>query len=148
MFLQGVPQDIRLLDWQRIQYLSPATDILYNLFTSTDGSLRNKEFDNLIEIYYNSLSKTVRSVGSNADKLFTIHDLKDELKKCGNYALILSPIFAGVSQVDSKLIKKMAGIENLNLIPLLSDEGRMEYGRRLNEVFDDIVDLGYYHKIN
>lgn len=155
MSLKGVAEDVRVVDWQIIRYVSPATDVVYNLFTSTEKPLRDKEYNNLIKVYYESLSKMVRSLGSDPDKLFTFENLKDELKKCGNYALIMAPMLAGVSQADSSDVSNMEEMlngaeekETLDLITGLSDEGQLEYERRLAEVFNDILRLGYYHKIN
>lgn len=129
--------------------------MLYNLFTSTEKPLRDKEYDNLLDIYHKSLSKMVRSLGSDPDKLFTLENLKDELKKCGNYALIMAPMLVGVSQADSSDISNMEeilddadGKDTLDLITGLSDKGQLEYERRLAEVFDDIIRLGYYRKVN
>lgn len=135
--------------------MSPATDILHNLFTSTEKSLRDEEYDNLIALYYESLSKTVKLLGSNPDELFSFNNLTDELKKCGNYALIIAPGVIGVSQADPSIfsmdnIDEKSWDEN-NKIELyfgLGEKGKMEYIRRVNEVFEDIIKLGYYYKIS
>lgn len=135
-----------------IHYGSPAIDILYNLFSSTDKELRSKEYDSLIQLYYSSLSKTVKLLGSNPDELFTFADLMDELKHYGVYALLMVPMLLQVSQAHSneisnmdEMFDKVADGENkINLITGLSSEGQSEYERRINEVFEDIIEMGYY----
>lgn len=150
-------EDVRFLDWQITRYLSPATDLVYNIFTSTDKALRDIEYENMIKLYYESLSKMVKLLGSKPDELFTVKNLKDELKKCGNFALIMAPMVVEVSQADSSEITKLDavldemnegnGMGSINLITGLSEKGQLEYERRLGDVFTDIVRLGYYHKI-
>ncbi|XP_055321909.1 uncharacterized protein LOC129577979 [Sitodiplosis mosellana] len=151
----GAAEDIRLLDWQVIRFGSPAIDLLYNLFTSTDKALRDKEYDNLLQFYHKSLSRTVQLLGSNPDELFTFDDLQSELKRCGNYALMLAPMLIQISQANSsevtnldEMCDKMAEGENANqgLVTGLTEHGQAEYERRLNDVVEDVVRLGYYHK--
>lgn len=153
--MQGAADDIRFLDWQITRYVSPATDILYNLFTSTDKPLRDREYENLIRLYYASFSKTIRLLGSDPEELFTFDDLKKELKKCGNFALLMGPIVLHTIQADSSQIadlderaEKSAKGETIELITGLSERGQLEYERRLNELFVDIVRLDYYHKLD
>lgn len=155
ILLQGIAEDIRILDWQVLRYLSPAIDLLYNIFTSTDKTLRDSEYDNLLKLYHDSLSKTVRLLGSAPEKLFTLDDLKDEMKRCGNYALLLAPMLIQVSQADSSEISNLdemsdkiaEGETRQELITGLSEHAQQEYDRRLNGVIGDLIRLGYYHKL-
>lgn len=148
---KGIAEDIRILDWQVVRYSSPATDLIYNIFTSTDKAFRDKEFNNLIDLYYKSLSETVKLLGSNPEKLFTLDNLKDELKRCGNFALIIAPTVLHVSQGDpNDVANKNEMIESddgFQLVTGLSDERQKEFGRRVNEMMEDIVQLGFYHKV-
>lgn len=106
-------------------------------------------------MYYDSLSRTVKLLGSDPAELFTFVDLTNELTRYGNYALLLGPLSIQTSQADpnqiadlSKMAEKSAKGEAIELITGLSDKGQLEYERRLNELFDDIVQRGYYHKLN
>lgn len=95
-------------------------------------------------------------LGSNPNELFTFENLNNEMKRCGNYALMLAPLIILVSQADSSEIsnldemfdKAAEGEGTVDLITSLSGKGQQEYARRLNEVFEDIVNLGYYRKIS
>lgn len=148
-------EDVRFLDWQVIRYISPAIDLLYNIFTSTSKELRAKEYDNLIQLYHESLSKMVKSLGSDPDELFTLDNLKDELKRCGNYAFLLAPMLISVSLADSSEISNLDemcdkiadGERRHELITGLSDKAQLEYEQRLNDTVEDLVKLGYYQKI-
>lgn len=150
--MKGAADDIRFLDFQIIFYGSPAIDILYNIFSSTDKALRDKEYTNLIKLYHESLSKTVKLLGSDPDELFTLENLLSELKRFGVYALLMSPMLLQVSLAHSNEISNMdemfdkvaEGESKINLVTELSSEGQSEYHRRLNEVFEDVIQLGYY----
>lgn len=150
--MQGVAEEIRFLDWQILHYGSPAIDLLYNIFTSTDRALREKEYTNLIRLYYESLSKTVKLLGSDPDKLFTYDDLLAELKRCGVYALLMAPLLLQILQANSNEISNMDevfdkvanGESKIELVTTLSSKGQSEYDRRLNEVFEDVIAMGYY----
>lgn len=141
-YLKGVAEDVRFLDFQIIFFGSPAIDIFYNIFSSTDKNLRNKEYNNLIELYYESLSKTVKLLGSDPDELFTFENLLSELKRFGVYALLMAPMLLQVSLAHSNEISNMdemfdkvaEGESTIDLVTSLSNERQSEYDRRLNEV--------------
>lgn len=148
-------EDIRFLDWQLIRYVSPAIDLAGFLFTSIDKPIRDKEYENLLRIYYESLSKTVTLLGSGP--IFTFDDLQDELKKYAVFVLILAPMVFQTTQATSsesltldEIGNRMAEGENRQeLITGLSEDAQKVYERRLNEVFEEIIDkLGYYHILN
>lgn len=112
----------------------------------------------MLRLYHKSLSNTVKLLGSDPDKLFTFDDLQDELKSYGTLALLLAPIViqtaladsSDVSNLDDMLKKKSDGEENrLELTKGLNEKAKLEYARRLNEIFEDVIDkLGYYRKLN
>lgn len=148
--LKGFATDIRFLDWQLICYASPSMDLAFYLFSNTDQSLRNAEYDNLLAFYHESLAKMVKLLGSDPDKLFTFNDLKSELKKCGEYALLMAPVGLLLTQADSNNpIELNSEFENISegggvqFVSGLSADSQREYNRRLNELYEDIVKYGY-----
>lgn len=155
MISQEIAEDVKILDWQVIRYISPAIDLLYNIFTSTDKALREKEYENLLEIYHSSLSRIVKQLGSNPDELFTLANLKEELQICGIYGFLLAPMLISVSLADSTEISNLdemcdkiaEGERRHELITGLNDKAQHEYEERLNDVVDDLITLGYYRKI-
>lgn len=155
MISQEIAEDVKILDWQVIRYISPAIDLLYNIFTSTDKALREKEYENLLEIYHSSLSRIVKQLGSNPDELFTLANLKEELQICGIYGFLLAPMLISVSLADSTEISNLdemcdkiaEGERRHELITGLNDKAQHEYEERLNDVVDDLIALGYYRKI-
>ncbi|XP_031621427.1 uncharacterized protein LOC116339595 [Contarinia nasturtii] len=151
----GAAEDIRFLDWPVIRYGSPAIDLLFYLFTSTDKTLRDKEYDNLLQLYYESLSKTVKLLGSSPE-LFTYENLQSELKRCGSFALLLAPLSIQVQQADTnevanlnEMCDKMANGNNSDgLVNDLNEEAQLIYEQRLNDVFEDVIRLGYINNAN
>lgn len=144
---QGAVEDIRFLDWQLARYASPATDLIHNLFTSTDKQLRDNEFDNLLKLYYDTLSKTVRLLGSVPEELFTFESLQDELKKCGNLALILAPLVIQYSQIDPSEITNVHEACGQTSITDLNKATRENYERRVNDLLEEMFKKEYYRAI-
>lgn len=128
---------MRFVDWQVIRYVSPAIDLCNNIFTSTDKALRDKEYLNLLKHYHDSLSRTIRLLGSDPEELFTFDNLLDEMKKCGTYALLVVPMHIQIAAADKG--QKENENDSAN-----ADE---EYARKVNEIIGDIVDLGYFNEI-
>lgn len=108
-----------------------------------------------MKLYYDTLAKTIRSLGSDPDKLFTFANLKDELKRFGNYLLVMSPLWISTTQAEPSDLIDMddmfdqtgEGENKPDLISGFSKEGQEEFARRINGLLEDIVELGYYRKI-
>lgn len=128
------------MDWQQARYGSLALDLLYNIFSSADRALRDKEYENLLTVYYESLTKTVTLLGTNPEHLFTFEDLKDEMKRCGNFVLTVMPILIYGSSAH-----QMNGPDSTTV---LNVEAQSEYERRMNEVVEDVLSQGFYRNIN
>lgn len=71
---------------------SLAIDLIYNVISSTDKTLRDKEYDNLINLYHKSLCDTVKLLKRNPKKTFSLDDLSNDLKRCRNFSLITTPM--------------------------------------------------------
>lgn len=97
----------------------------------------------------------VELLGSNSHELFTFEDLKGEMKRCGNFALLMSPMLIQISQAelsgapdfDDMFDKMTKGETNQEFITGLSTKGQLQYDQRMNEVLEQIIELGYYRKI-
>lgn len=116
---------------------------------------RDKEYENVLKLYYDTLAKTVRLLGSDPDKLFTYANLKDELKRYGNYLLVMSPLWISTTQADASGTTGMdemfdgsgEGENKPDLVSGFSKKGQDEFSRRINGLLEDIVEMGYYRKI-
>lgn len=128
-------------------------DLLNCIFSSTNKALRDSEYTNLLKLYYESLSKTIRMLGSNPDNLFTFENLQDEMKGCGNSALFFAPAVIAVS-IDGILnfkesFDKITNRESeQNSVCDTKTESQLQYSERLEGLLDDIVNFGYYRKFS
>lgn len=145
-----VPQAICLIDWQLVQFCSPAMDISYFIFSSTDSTLRVEHYDDLINVYYENLAETLQRLGSDPEKLFKFSDLQDQLKKYARYGLIMAPMLIQV------VTAKASDIPDLNeLAQKMGDDNNTEdfesfvkgtdplYHRRMSGVIRFFFSKGY-----
>lgn len=129
------------MDWQLGRYSSPALDLTYFIFSSTDRKLREYHYDKLIKIYYNALSTAIVKLGSNPEKLFTFDDLLNELKVYGRFGLIYAPVLLQIVTAksdglpDSDELAELAGGVNLT---------ENEYGQRVRDAIKDGMLLSYF----
>lgn len=56
----GNPIEISLFDWQISRYSSPIIDIVYFIFCSTTKELRDKHYDDFLNVYHTTLSTHIR----------------------------------------------------------------------------------------
>lgn len=145
-------RDICFLDFQVARYASPALDILYHIFSSTRKPLRDKHYDELLNVYYTSLSEMVSRLGSDPEKLFRFSDLQTELKAYGKFAMltgILLQPFVHLQQDDVIDMEEYAELvlkgEAANLFRKDSDKRNVEYSKAVNEILIDIISYGYDH---
>lgn len=143
---------ICIVDWQISRYCSPSLDLLYFLFAATDKQTRDKEYDNLLHLYYSSLADMVTKLGSDPEKLFTFDDLKNQLKKCGKFAFLMAPILVQVMMADAKDVPDLDDLSenvarndgNLSLVKGYDSDTQAIYNKRIRDVVGDMVDSGIY----
>lgn len=135
-----------MLDWQISRLGSPALDLTYFFFTSTDKALRDKHLNEFLQIYYTNLADTLRACGSDPDKLFTFDNLKAELKQFGIYGVIMAPMLLQILVNDPKNIKQMDEFvteEAKQDIATFDEESAARYVERLSDVLNDAKSFGW-----
>lgn len=83
---------VAFIDWQTCQFCSPATDVAYYLYSSTEQQLRDDHFDDLLYVYYVSLAETIERLGSNATHLITFEQFMEQFHKFAIYGLLMAPL--------------------------------------------------------
>lgn len=152
MYALLVCQKICLLDWQVCRYASPALDIVYFLFSSTDRSLRH-QFDSLLRIYHENLANVVRACGSDADKLMPFAELENQLRKFGRFGVALAPMMLQVIVSDGSHVVDMDEVAQ-EMAKSDADRKQIEWGKfdpetlakyreRLGDVIDDAKRFGW-----
>lgn len=141
-----------MVDWQISRFGSPALDLHYNLFSSTDKKLRDKEYQNLIKYYHQSLSDIVRKLGSDPNKVFPFDELQKSLKKAGKFAFVFSPILTQIMLADSKDIPDLdemsaaMSTEDVEFVRGFDEKTQLYYNERMNDLMSDLIEYGYYWK--
>lgn len=140
------------MDWQLAHYCSPALDVLYNIFTSTDKKFREQHYDTLLDTYYKSLCGMMRKLGSDPNRLYTFQDFQLQLAKFGEFALLYAPIILSIRMAKEKDIANLdeyaEHLENgkdVDLLYQFDDETQKIYSRLINDVVTDLVNYGYIH---
>lgn len=138
------------MDWQISHFCSPAVDVLYNIFTSTDKEFRDQHYDTLLKTYYTSLSEMIRKLGSDPRKLYTYENLQSQLRKFGEYALLMAPMIISIrvaKETDVSNLDEFAQLvekgEDVDLIRKFDGETQKEYSRLVNGLVTDLVNYGY-----
>ncbi|XP_071450129.1 uncharacterized protein [Hetaerina americana] len=149
VLFRGTPaREIMLLDYQLIQYHSPAIDVLYVLYSSLKKSIRDEIYEDLLMEYHKALSSTLRELGVR-DDILSMETLKDHFKKYAGYGLglclFLIPIFYGevteeivnVGHGDS--VSKMACNHS---VYMKSEEIQL----MIADLVDEFVQRGYFEE--
>lgn len=143
------PTGIRFIDWQITQYCSPAMDLVYFLFSSTEHALRRQHYDQLLDEYYASCSTTIQRLGSDANRLFRFEDLCAQMKRFARYGFIMALIvipFIVVKATDipdlSEFIETAVN-EDASEIKGFVQNDDQAYRQRTADVIRDFFDRNY-----
>lgn len=131
-------------------YCSPAVDVLYNIFTSTDKQFRDQHYAKLLDTYYSSLCEMIRKLGSDPQKLYSFSDFQQQLAKLGEYALLYAPIIFSIRLAQAKDVENLdvyaEHLENgddIDLFREFDEKTQMIYNPLINDAVTDLVDYGY-----
>ncbi|KAG5670233.1 hypothetical protein PVAND_000510 [Polypedilum vanderplanki] len=152
MFLNddnGIPKDIRLIDFQILRYAPPVTDIIYYLFTSVTKELRKKYYQEFLDVYYTTLSNFIERLGSDPKKLFPREMFDEQLKKFGRYGLFMAVITLPAVTIDQDealdidAISEQLNDTSNNDKSAMELKGSAKYKERIKGIFEDMYELGY-----
>lgn len=147
-------KDVRFVDWQLCRYSSPVIDIFCLLFWGGTKPFRDRHYVNLLKHYHNSITETITKLGSDTEKLFSFNHFQNQFKKFAKFVFLLGPAWTQVPLIDpnnfpnlDKLAEGFANNkEDTQIERGYDDDTQMEYKRRINDLFTDLVDYGYYWK--
>lgn len=138
------PQRAVLIDWQFSQYCSPATDISYYLYSSTEQPLRTAHFDDILHDYHDSLAELLHRLGGNADAQFSFDDLLGQLRTFGIYGLLLAPTLIQVVTVKAEDLPDMENVSDRKEFDFMEKGKPAGYAQRVRDVIRDFVDRGFF----
>lgn len=129
---------MRFIDLQICRYASPVLDLLYILFCCCTQETRSKYFDQVIDEYYETLSKCIKRAGYDPDILFPYEVLSEHLTKFGKYA-------AGMAIYTIHIFTGNVEIKNAYDNDILQEriENDSFYRNMLIGTFKDLIDRNY-----
>lgn len=143
--------EISIIDWQYIRYVSPAFDIFFYISLSTDKQARDANYDDWLQLYYEQLSTSIRQLGSDPNVLYSRDDFMNGLKLCGNFPFIIAPtclFYRYTDQDDLEKMRNLSEAEQENTSIKEIDEAYKDcYKKRLTDLLDHFYSLGYFQEL-
>lgn len=139
------------MDWQFTRFTSPVFDLMDILLITSDKEIRAKNYHNVVQHYYDTLSTSIERLGSDPTKLFTFEDLQGQLKKFGKYSFYIA-ITSTVALLPDECIPSSS--ELCKTVPT-ADSNVTEYIKqydekteitlrtRISDLFTDLLAWGY-----
>jgi thiamine kinase-like enzyme len=116
--------DVCFLDFQLSRLASPVYDLSYFLFTClSEDDIPN--FDEIVNVYYESLSEFLRKLGSDPDKMFPFEELQKQWKRFSLFGLTMLPAIIKICLSDSDEVNDLAEVA--------------ESGRQITDAFTKAV---------
>lgn len=132
--------EARLIDFQGLSYASPIYDLSY-FFYSTSASEENlADFDIFLDIYYDSLYKTVKELGSDPEIVCPRHALQTHWKVYGplTFSMAILSVHRIVHPENQVNIMEVLGIEeNVKPDPVINEK---KYAETFIPIFKHMVD--------
>lgn len=139
----GELQDVCILDWQTVQYGSPALDFSLYLFSAVQKTIRDLHYDDLVATYYESLSETIRHLGSDSEELLGRENFLDQLKRYSKYGLIMSATVTSAMCLDPNEIPDFDAMDINNFDPAAAFAKNLLYKSRMSALIKDFFQMNY-----
>ncbi|KAK3873170.1 hypothetical protein Pcinc_021806 [Petrolisthes cinctipes] len=143
----GEPVEVMLLDLQINRLSSPATDLIYLMYTSLNGKVRIPNLNIFLDTYYDTFNTVMEAAGM--DMIFTRSELLEEFWSMNGlgaiYAMAVVP-FVLLEPEDTPDFNKAENMEELLLevkektLEAIDKNPLMK--QKFLSVFDEMMDLG------
>uniref|UniRef100_A0A4Y0BNV6 CHK domain-containing protein n=1 Tax=Anopheles funestus TaxID=62324 RepID=A0A4Y0BNV6_ANOFN len=149
------PKTIKLIDWQLSRYGSPVLDLVYFIFNCTDEELRSHSYQQLLSIYYNSLSEHLHNLGGNVERQFPRSAFRDQLKQFGRYGFLISMMIMPIictpndelpdtdAAMEGIMEENPKGNNEINFVYGTTEKAAIRYRARMSGCIRDTIRLGY-----
>lgn len=141
IFQNGKVTNMIPLDYQTVHIGSPSTDLIYLIYTATDEVFRNKYLPDLLNHYYENISKFIKMFGLNPETTFSRQDFDDDYKDLLPYgvyvSLILLPVII-VETEDAPVINQDQG----DLSSFWATRPADTYLKRFVPIIEEFVQMG------
>ncbi|XP_008195690.1 uncharacterized protein LOC103313645 [Tribolium castaneum] len=99
--------EVCFLDFQLSRLASPVYDLSYFLFCCLSEK-EAENFDEIIDVYYESFCSFVKKLGSDPDKVFPYEELLNQWKKFSLFGLVMMPNILRACVQDKDEVKDLA----------------------------------------
>ncbi|XP_077290752.1 uncharacterized protein LOC143914412 [Arctopsyche grandis] len=86
------PVELRIIDWQASIFASPATDIAHFFFCSTESSLRNRCYPDILDIYYTELESQLKRMNCDVNECYPRDIFMQHVQKVFPHGLTMAMI--------------------------------------------------------
>ncbi|CAB3244350.1 unnamed protein product [Arctia plantaginis] len=132
--------EIKVLDLQTMQATSPMIDLMYFIFTGSDGQFRAQYFEKLLDLYHTELEDALKRFHLVPEKVYSRadfdHDLKEKLPLGLKLAAFILPVLT-VSEEDAPKVN-----DDLDISSFCVKNTSDRCAQLLNEVVDDYIKWG------
>lgn len=150
-----MPHHICLIDFQISRCASPVLDLVYFLFTSTTKEMRDAHLEEVLSIYHTALSATVNRLDSDADRLFSYADFRQQLTKFGKYGAMIAPMLLQVITADAADIPDLDKLADereqnggkMDTTLFMSKKTELLYNKRMSDVMRDADAYGFLNDL-
>ncbi|XP_076271377.1 uncharacterized protein LOC143203124 [Rhynchophorus ferrugineus] len=99
----GLIDRCALVDLQGLRYMPPAYELLFFLYLSSTRETRLQHYDQLIEEYYQTISRTIDSFDFDPEKLFPKQSFHESLEYMKPAALYVKISYNVISKISSEM---------------------------------------------
>lgn len=89
-YVEGKAVDAKIIDFQLTRCASPVLDISFVIYACTTKELRDEHYEELLKEYHQELSKRIKDLGSDPEKMYSWDTFKGEMKKYSYFGLAFS----------------------------------------------------------
>ncbi|XP_031344068.1 uncharacterized protein LOC116171395 [Photinus pyralis] len=138
-----IPKECCMIDMQIGRIGSPALDILFFMFVTTDKGLRRSHYKHLIEEYYSSLSTFLRELGCEPDTLLPFGVLQSHLRMFAPIGLMLAIWIVGLNFKNPEDAPQKDNLTEESLTNNFSTVNDERHFTRIKDLVVDMLDYGY-----
>ncbi|KAG5669260.1 hypothetical protein PVAND_017151 [Polypedilum vanderplanki] len=96
-------EECKIIDFQFVRYSPPAVDITTVLYSSTTKKFRNMYYEEMLEIYYNTMKNELNKNGIDHSNVFPYEELIQSMKMYQKGGLIEALLFCHLTLLPSDL---------------------------------------------
>ncbi|KAL0859169.1 hypothetical protein ABMA27_010993 [Loxostege sticticalis] len=134
-----------IVDYQTLHPGSACLDLLYFIFTGSDGAFRAQYYDQLLNHYFENLTAALKRLDLDPEEAFPRSVFDEEMKEMLPFGLLIASMMLPLVTVElAELTKSGMAFENKSLeamTDMLSVVNAL-CSQRFNEVVDDYVKWG------